>query len=208
MFSMIIEGGGSRVRYQMHPLKLRPKYSSPSFNHKSGSVSVTKNKIAAATLLCAKSVRHVLNFDHDQSEMIVPQAPEENLPHEIQLDVQEQENIHLGQNKPSLEYLLSISVGAPTQLIHSTPNASPEHVFVIPLDVEIDKEEDITLSPLLPDNLTDSIPLDLEDLLHIPPGPVQYHLYPVPVTDKKQHINSPPQIMTIYQSHQQFPHCH
>ena len=43
--------------------------------------------------------------------MVVPPAPEESLPHEIQLDVQEEENIHLGQNKPSLESLLSISAG-------------------------------------------------------------------------------------------------
>ena len=89
--------------------------------------------------------------------MVVPPAPElaeESLPHEILFDVQ------------------SISVGIPTQPIHSTPNASPEHVFVTPLDPEIDKEEDATLSPLIPDNLTDSIPLDLEDLMHIPPGPL------------------------------------
>ena len=60
--------------------------------------------------------------------MVVPPDPEESVPHEIQLDVQEQENIDLGQNKPSLESLLSISVGVPTQPIHSTPNESPQNM--------------------------------------------------------------------------------
>ena len=136
------------------PQKPRPKYSSTICNHKSGSVSLTQHK--TATLARAKSVRRVLNFDHDQSKMVVPPAPElaeESLPHEIL-------------------FKISISVGVPTQPIHSTPNASPEHVFVIPLDPEIDEEEDVMLSLLIPDNLTDSIPLDLEDLMHIPPGPL------------------------------------
>ena len=177
--------GQQQSKISNAPPKPRPKYSSPSFDHKSRSVSVTQNKIAAATLSHAKSVRHVLNFDHDQSEIVVPPAPEESLPHEIQLAVQKEENTHLGQNKPLLESLLSISVGVPTQPIHSAPNASPEHVFVIPLDAEIDEEEDLTLSPWLPDNLTDSIPLDLEDLLHIPPGPL-IAISPIPGTSYRQ----------------------
>ena len=102
--------------------------------------------------------------------MVVPPAPElaeESLPHEILFDVQ------------------SITVGVPTQLIHSTPNASPEHVFVIPLDPEKDKEEDLTLSSLIPDNLTDSNPLDLEDSMHIPPGPLSA-ISPIPGTSYGQ----------------------
>ena len=141
--------------------------------------------------------------------MVVPPAQEESLFHEIRLDVQEEEKIDLGQNKPLLESLLSISVGVPPQPIHSTPYASPEHVFVIPLDAEKDKENDLTLSPLLPDNLTDSIPLDLDDLLHIPLGPLMA-ISPTPSTSygQEKHINSLPQIMTIYHTHQQFPHHH
>ena len=100
-----------------------------------------------------------------------PELAEESLPHEILFDVQ------------------SISVGIPTQLIHSTPNASPEHIFVIPLDPEIDDEEDLMLSPLIPDNLTDSIPLDLEDLMHISPGPLST-ISPIPGTSYRTRKNT------------------
>ena len=53
------------------------------------------------------------------------------------------------------------------------------------MDAEIDEEEDITLSPLLPDNLTDSIQLDLEDLLHIPHEPLRA-ISPIPGTSYRQ----------------------
>ena len=60
-----------------------------------------------------------------------------------------------------------------------------QNIFVIPLDLEIDEEEDVTLSPLIPDNLTNSIPLDLEDLMHIPPGPLST-ISPIPSTSYGQ----------------------
>ena len=164
---MLIEMGSSNVRYQMQTQNLGLNIIVPFPTNKSGSVSLTQHK--TATMVNTKSVRHLPNFDHDYTEIVVPPAPEESLPHEIQFDVQ------------------YISVAVPTQLIHSALNTSPENLFVTPLDPELDEkeEEDFTLSPLIPDKLTDSMPLDLEYLMHITMGSLS-EISPIPSTSYRQ----------------------
>ena len=139
--------------------------------------------------------------------MAIAPIPKESCFVSLLLDVREQQPIHSAPNA-SAEHVFSISLDLPAEPpIHSTPNASPEQVFSIPLDMETEEENHYSLSPLHPNDIPDSIPFNLEELLQNIPVPS------TPTPSKSlggdiTHQSPPPQVMKIYQLHQQFHHQH